>query len=237
MKRRRKTRVDKIAEGLRVLKKRFSVGGSGFSRYRGKHDYDLRIDYRLRLKLPPVRVPVDITVEDFKRLLKEGRLTRPTRVDEEELTTEDFRQLLQQEEFISRRRRREIKKRRIASLEYFEQIEERWWIQQQMQILLFLDEVERKQYKRWYRKWFKTYAPKVAKAVQALKDSGKVQEAKELQKFFEELIERNKPKKENDFARKIRNTLRVLVLKEDWKKLSEMYKDLQLIAEIMKHCK
>ena len=233
-KKRKKTKMDRLAKALRPRpKKRFSTGGSGASlTKRQLVDVEMGVRYKLRLRVPPIRLAPDLDEKAFKRALAKGRTKRPRFAEEVVMTKEEFRKKLASGDYITRRRRRTITERRIAAMEYFERIEESWWVQQQLSLLYFFDKKEEKSQRIAYKRWYRTYAKLVAKATESLHKQGRHDEADEMQEFFAQLVEKIKPKRIRLAG--LRYQIRKLALTGDILALRDAYAELQPLKEALK---
>jgi len=229
------TRAEKLARELRPEpKKRFSIGGSGASLTKKQPlDIEMGVNYRLRLRVPPVRGTKQVDEKEFKTLLK-AKKTKRLRiriVDEIPMTKEEFKKKLEDGTFLTRRGRRTVIERRIAALEYFERVEENWWIQNQLGLLYYFDQRDERHAKRLYAHWFNEYAPKVARAINYLKDKGRTDEAKELEEHFLKLIDTNTPRR--TALTGLRYKIRTLTLKGDVQGLRQLFEELQPLKKAL----
>lgn len=98
------------------------------------HDSDYNWEVMRRIKIPPARIPAEITKEQFVEELQ----FQPE--DSAEISTEDFISMLKDPKYRQRRQQRTQRERYMAQMEYFDLQDERQWVNDQMKLLYFVDE-------------------------------------------------------------------------------------------------
>jgi len=163
-------------------------------------------EYLDRLKFPAIQLPEEIDKEKFLRILKDYE--EPKR---EVPTKEEFLKILkiQQGQVKRMYNVRTMKEKLTNALKYFETVEERWWIDQQMKLLDFKDDRDLRDNKKYFERWVKqVYLPTVKKVAEKLKEPI-------LSQFVDaafEYMEKLEPKPRSDATNNIISRIRYLVL-------------------------
>lgn len=209
-----------------AIKKTFGPGGSSFSRrdtsshHVPKIDPDLGWNYRKQFKIPPIRIPHDITKEEFLEALRNQE-------DEKKiLSREDFFTLYQNPDAHEVRKARTRIERIVAYLEYAKNIEDYWWVNQQMEILKFIDGHNLQGKIQAYDLWLKeVFMPKVKAAMKMMKKES----PKLIPEFLEaaaDYVDSHRPQKKKEGSMMIINQIRKMYLNDDYIALRDFTREL-----------
>ena len=183
-------------------------------------------EYAKWVKLPPVRLPsTGVNKKEFVELLQRQLKQKKALIPK--MNKEEFIRLMyvNPEALLRRKKLRTLHELKKASKEYFDMVEERWWIEQQVQVMAELHTSRAKGFAVAYKKSKKQFLNNVASVRDFLISTKQEEKVKELEEWaFEHYkdLEGNEPKPSSIAMQNIVGAIRRLYLQGDYLTINQI---------------
>ena len=193
-------------------------------------DPDYWWEHVRRLKVPPVRLPPEMTAAEFKERLewqvKEGEV----------MTAEEFFDFYHNTKRAKVRRMRSQKERLLSAMEYFDQEEKRQWQVDQMALLeTIVDQTRHEMKLLAYNELTKPIRARIKRLEQKIRKSHpeKLKDFKEAAKeYLKDLDERKKPKELQEGSKVVIRQARQYAMKGETFELRRLCRGLRPVLRV-----
>ena len=228
-------------------KKRWGPSGSTVNRkdmrsknrnYIPKVDPEIQIKTKLRMKLPPPKKLEDdepITKEQFvdtwidQRPIP-GQIYKPQADDYAKLSGAEFMKILSNPGAIHKRLAMDDKMRMATALEYFGKMDERQWVEDQLELLRILDDYQMEKKTVVYDSWKLMYIKKIQRAVKML-NRKKSPLAEPFVEYAAEFMDSMRPKRPSAASMVIISQVRRLVLEGNQSAYRDFSEEMRIVVK------